>query len=99
MTEDDEKEVSIFHNHFRSRPSRHMRQIRIDRGAHNYQVKSGSIAMVITDVQGSEDAEEANLVNGLIPGSLNQVIWSILMLLGLTWVRIKIIECFKSLTL
>ena len=54
-----------------------MWQIHIDRGAHNYQVKSGSIAMVITDVQGSEDAEEANLANGLIPGSLNQVIWSI----------------------
>ena len=76
-----------------------MWQIHIDKGVHNYQVKSGSIAMVITDVQGSEDAEEANLVNGLIPGSLNQVIWSILMLLGLTWVRYKIIECFKSLTL
>ena len=76
-----------------------MQQIHIDRGALDYQVNSGSIAMVISDVQGSEDAEEANLVNGLIPGSLNQVIWSILMLLGLTWVRIKIIECFKSLTL
>ena len=35
-----------------------------------------SIAMVITDVGDSRDAEDANFFQGLIPGSLHQVIWS-----------------------